>query len=518
MATTLHRMSKGRFALGLGRGFDALFDLMGLPRITNAQLRDAIAVQRRLWAGERFDHAGPSGTYPYLFLMDEEIDGGDPGPDGGARPEGAGAGRRGRRRGRAAHLHDRRGGRAERGGGTGPAPRQAGKDPAALRVWACTAVVEESLPHEVVLKKTVGRLATYLQGYGDLLVRINEWDPAALQRFREDELVAGFQGAFDAVATPDQLEYLAEKVIPQDWLDCAITGSGASCAQQVAGSFASDRGRQRDPARLDAGRSWRRSSRRTATPSRRPARAAGEPRADGVTATPRSRQPVAAVEDLTAAWLTAAALGSRCRRGHRHDRSGPARWAPATGSTCTGDRDLPATLLAKLPTADPAAREFLHGLVPHRGHVLPRPAPTVAVRRSACHYAAISDDPAQRGTFTLLLEDLAPAVQGDQIRRLHAGRRRWLRRERRRAARAAVVRPVALDIAGLTLDDPGGRGHAGRGVRATRSRVVLQRLDGLVSRRRCGAAARGRAVRRALVTRPLRSGSDPCTATTGSTT
>ena len=58
MATTLHRMSKGRFALGLGRGFDALFDLMGLPRITNAQLRDAIAVQRRLWAGERFAAVG----------------------------------------------------------------------------------------------------------------------------------------------------------------------------------------------------------------------------------------------------------------------------------------------------------------------------------------------------------------------------------------------------------------------------------------------------------------------------
>src|SRR5690606_3970115 len=31
-ATTLHRLSGGRFALGLGRGFDMLFDVMGLPR------------------------------------------------------------------------------------------------------------------------------------------------------------------------------------------------------------------------------------------------------------------------------------------------------------------------------------------------------------------------------------------------------------------------------------------------------------------------------------------------------
>jgi probable F420-dependent oxidoreductase len=237
MATTLHRMTKGRFALGLGRGFDALFDVMGLPRITNAQLRDAIAVQRRLWAGERFDHAGPSGTYPYLFLMDEEIAEDIPvlmvalGPKALALTGEVAD---------AVVLHtfmtDEAVARSVAAARAGA--EAAGKDPAALRVWACTAVVEESLPSEVVLKKTVGRLATYLQGYGDLLVRINAWDPAALQRFREDELVAGFAGAFDAVATPDQLEYLAEKVIPKEWLDCAITGTATSCAQQVADSFA----------------------------------------------------------------------------------------------------------------------------------------------------------------------------------------------------------------------------------------------------------------------------------------
>ena len=30
-ATTMHRLTGGRFALGLGRGFDPLFDVMGLP-------------------------------------------------------------------------------------------------------------------------------------------------------------------------------------------------------------------------------------------------------------------------------------------------------------------------------------------------------------------------------------------------------------------------------------------------------------------------------------------------------
>ena len=45
--------------------------------------------------------------------------------------------------------------------------------------------------------KSVGRLATYLQGYGDLLVRTNGWDPAVLERFRADPVVSGFLGGID---------------------------------------------------------------------------------------------------------------------------------------------------------------------------------------------------------------------------------------------------------------------------------------------------------------------------------
>jgi 5,10-methylenetetrahydromethanopterin reductase len=237
MATTLHRMSGGRFALGLGRGFDMLFDLMALPRITNAQLRDAVEVQRRLWRGERFDHDGPTGKYPFLFLMDESIDEDIPvlmvalGPKALAL---AGA------IADAVVLHTymtddavRRAVAAVRDGA-----EAAGKDPASVRVWACTAVVDDSLPEEVRLKKTAGRLATYLQGYGDLLVRINDWDPADLQRFREDELVSGFQGAFDAVATPTQLQHLVDEAIPEEWLACAVTGSPRDCAQAVSEQFA----------------------------------------------------------------------------------------------------------------------------------------------------------------------------------------------------------------------------------------------------------------------------------------
>lgn len=235
-AATLHRMTSGRFALGLGRGFDGLFDLMGLPRITNEQLRDAIQVLRRLWGGQRFEHSGAVGDYPYLFLMDDDIDEDIPilmvalGPKALALAGGIAD---------AVVLHTYMSDQAvaRSVASVRAAAEAAGRDPDSVRIWACTAVVDDSIPHELYLKKTVGRLATYLQGYGELLVRINGWDPADLQKFRDDPLVASFQGAFDAAASVSDLEYLAAKVIPSSWLECAITGPALSCARQVADQF-----------------------------------------------------------------------------------------------------------------------------------------------------------------------------------------------------------------------------------------------------------------------------------------
>ena len=91
---------------------------------------------------------------------------------------------------------------------------RAGKDPAGVRIWSVLATVEESIPEEQRLRKLVGRLATYLQGYGEVLVRANGWDPAALERFRNDELVQGYPGAFDAIGTVEELSHLRDDVLP----------------------------------------------------------------------------------------------------------------------------------------------------------------------------------------------------------------------------------------------------------------------------------------------------------------
>jgi 5,10-methylenetetrahydromethanopterin reductase len=76
-ATTMHRLSGGRFSLGLGRGMDRLFDAFGLPRITTAQLEDFAGLMRRLWHGDTVvGHSGPAGSWPVLALdptFDEDI-------------------------------------------------------------------------------------------------------------------------------------------------------------------------------------------------------------------------------------------------------------------------------------------------------------------------------------------------------------------------------------------------------------------------------------------------------------
>jgi probable F420-dependent oxidoreductase len=235
-ATTMHRLTGGRFALGLGRGFDLLFDVMGLPRVTSAQLEDFIGVVRRLWRGEAvIGHQGPAGDFPYLnqdASFDEDI------PImltamGERTLEFAGSIVDG------VVLHTfftdetlSRSVKAVRRGA-----ERAGRDPDDVRVWSVLATVGDHLDEEQRLRKLVGRLATYLQGYGDLLVRVNGWDPAALARFRADDLVNGYPGAFDVMATPEQLQHVAT-LLPAEWLDASATGSAERCARRVLDQFA----------------------------------------------------------------------------------------------------------------------------------------------------------------------------------------------------------------------------------------------------------------------------------------
>jgi probable F420-dependent oxidoreductase len=234
-ATTMHRLTGGRFTLGLGRGIAPLFDAYGIPRITTAQIEDFAGLMRRLWKGEVvFGHDGPAGRFPVLHLdssFDEDIPLGFVafGPNSLALA------------GRcfdAVVLHTyftdetvRRCVATVR-----RAAEEAGRDPESVRIWSCYATISDHLPEAVRLKKTVGRLATYLQGYGDLLVSTNGWDPEVLARFRADEVVASFPGALDAKADIDVLEHVAT-LLPDEWLEPSATGDARTCATRVLRQF-----------------------------------------------------------------------------------------------------------------------------------------------------------------------------------------------------------------------------------------------------------------------------------------
>ena len=235
-AMTMHRLTGGRFSLGLGRGIAPMFKAYGLPSITTAQLEDFAGLMRRLWRGETVvGHDGPCGKFPMLAL----------GPDyAGVIPLtftafGPNSLALGGRAMDAVVLHtfftDETTARCVRE--VKRAAERAGRDPARVRVWSCFATIGDHLPHGVRLKKTVGRLATYLQAYGDLLVRTNRWDPAVLARFRADPLAGKFPGAIDARATTEQLEQIA-KLIPDEWLAPSASGSPARCVAKIREQFA----------------------------------------------------------------------------------------------------------------------------------------------------------------------------------------------------------------------------------------------------------------------------------------
>jgi probable F420-dependent oxidoreductase len=234
-ATTMHRLTEGRFTLGIGRGVDALWNAIGLPPITTAQMEDFAGLMRRLWHGETIvDHDGPAGHYPFLRLdstFDEDI-------PMGIVAFGPNTLKLGGRAFDQVVLHtfftDETTARAVTT--VKEAAERAGRDPAAVRVWSCFATIPDALPDDVRMKKTVGRLATYLQGYGDLLVSTNGWDPAVLARFRADEMVSTFPGALDSKATTEQLEHVAT-LLPDEWLAPSATGSPEQCAAAVQAQF-----------------------------------------------------------------------------------------------------------------------------------------------------------------------------------------------------------------------------------------------------------------------------------------
>ena len=235
-ASTLHIMSEGRFSLGLGRGIDAMFNAFGMPLATTDSMEQFALLMRRLWKGETvLNYADLTGTYPVLRL-DPAFDLDIPLSITAFGPQTL------EMAGRAYDnviLHtfftDETTERAVQT--VKKSAEQAGRDPSTVKVWSCLATIGDHIDPALRLKKTVGRLATYLQAYGDLMVRTNKWDQEVLKRFRADEFVKTFPGALDAKGTTEDLERVAP-LIPEEWLAPSATGTPEQCVAAIRNQFA----------------------------------------------------------------------------------------------------------------------------------------------------------------------------------------------------------------------------------------------------------------------------------------
>ena len=235
-ASTLHIMSEGRFSLGLGRGIDAMFNAYGMPLATTDSMEQFALLMRRLWKGETvLNYADLTGTYPVLRL-DPAFDLDIPLSITAFGPQTL------EMAGRAYDnviLHtfftDETTERAVQT--VKKSAEQAGRDPSTVKVWSCFATIGDHIDPALRLKKTVGRLATYLQAYGDLMVRTNKWDLEVLKRFRADEFVKTFPGALDAKGTTEDLERVAP-LIPEEWLAPSAVGTPEQCVAAIRNQFA----------------------------------------------------------------------------------------------------------------------------------------------------------------------------------------------------------------------------------------------------------------------------------------
>jgi alkanesulfonate monooxygenase SsuD/methylene tetrahydromethanopterin reductase-like flavin-dependent oxidoreductase (luciferase family) len=109
-----------------------------------------------------------------------------------------------------------------------------GRDPATLRI--CQSVITAPDLDETETRTLAhARAVTYLDapGYGETLVRLNEWDPSRLQALRDHEQFKGMDSVSDLKFHRADLLGPAA-LVPDEWMteSCAI-GSLAECVASL---------------------------------------------------------------------------------------------------------------------------------------------------------------------------------------------------------------------------------------------------------------------------------------------
>lgn len=233
MAQTLQMLSGGRYVLGYGRGVPPHFKKLGIP-VPNIQgMIDHVSILKRLWAGETVNYSGPAGDYPELQLP-AGCDNPPPlligtiGPKtlamAGAHFDGV-----------VLHPFLTTDGVAQSVKIVRDAASAAGRDPAAMRIYATVITVPDTLPNHMRSDLLEARAISYFmhREIGGPIVAANGWSEQPLEQIAASGLASLEYGAGDPHEKRRKMAELAE-LLPREWLDEGTAyGSVTRCVERL---------------------------------------------------------------------------------------------------------------------------------------------------------------------------------------------------------------------------------------------------------------------------------------------
>jgi len=225
MAATMQATFGPRLVLGIGRGNPGWLNGAGLRMAGYAELTDYVGILRQLWGGECVSYSGPLGEYPQMQLEDV----------GDLAPPPVWFGTLGQARAAKAtaacfdgvllppvftpdateSIVGRLRAECER----------IDRDPSSLRI--CQSVITAPDLDDIETRTLAhARAVTYLDapGYGEMLVRLNGWDPAPLARLRAHEQFDGMGTAVSDLSFHRTQLLSPASLVPDQWMEesCAI--------------------------------------------------------------------------------------------------------------------------------------------------------------------------------------------------------------------------------------------------------------------------------------------------------
>ena len=232
---TMSHLSDNRFAMGFARGFDALYDIFGTRQASLQGLKETPELLRTLWGGGTFSGENTLGKFPYLYMSESPQ---HPPPmllgAVGSKTL-ALAGRH--YDGVLLHPFLTDTAIAEAADIVRSASVEAGRARDACKIWA-TLVVAADQSEKETLAIGSARLLTYVHmaGYGELLCKVNGWDPTVLTDVRNHRLFEGGKSADQDFTRYETVEVTS--LFPDHWMaESAALGSAEYCANRINDQF-----------------------------------------------------------------------------------------------------------------------------------------------------------------------------------------------------------------------------------------------------------------------------------------